>query len=141
MNEAAAEALESLVEKKQKKKTSAAPNAAPWDAVDATGKVSGNSWDAETQADPLFRPPNRVGRYGLGTRIDGELAAKIDESKIRGYVPSSGSLIKSAEKNSVKVKQQKEEQRRQLEDERERERAKNHPARKGMWSAHSNPGW
>jgi len=133
MSETAAEAMEAVVERRQRKHHEAKPaEASAWDVADATGSGGGGSWDVETDSDPVFRPPNRVGRYGLGTRIDEDLASKIDESKIRGYVPNQGSLIKNAEKNSVRVKNERERQQTLLTEERERERTKNHPARMKM---------
>jgi acyl-CoA hydrolase len=139
MNESAAEALEPIVARRQKKRANSGATAdKEWEPPNAVAQGSGNSWDHETVPDPLFRPPNRVGRYGLGTKIDEELAQKIDDAKIRAFVPNQGSLLKNAERNATKVKLQKEEQRRQLEEERERERAKNHPARSKMpWGNHN----
>ena len=52
---------------------------------------------------------------------------------LRHYVPPSGSLIKNAEKATIKKKMQQEAERLAAQEEQERERAKNHPARLRGW--------
>ena len=91
-----------------------------------------------TISDPQFRPPNRVGRYGLGQKISKDVADKIDLVTARNYVPPSGSLIKNAEKAVTKKKLQHEAAR-VAEEEAERERVKNHPARNRWRNNGSDP--
>jgi len=129
MNEAAAEMLEPLVAMKEKERGNSGAGAAiemeppkPW-------SVEMSMPSFETVPDPLFRPPNRVGRYGLGSRIDDSLAKKIDERTARTFIPKAGSLIKNAEKHVTKKKLESERQRLEAEEELERERIRNHPAR------------
>jgi len=86
--------------------------------------------DSETISDPAFRPPNRVGRYGLGMKIGEDVASQIDEATARNYIPQSGSLMANAEKAVRKKKEQQERVARMAQEEAERERIKNHPGRK-----------
>lgn len=134
MNESAAEMLEPMVAMRQKNRSNSGasppgrepPEARPW-------SMTFGAESAETISDPQFRPPNRVGRYGLGMKISSDVAGKIDERTARNYVPASGSLMKNAEKAAVKKKLQQEAEKLAAQEELERERAKNHPARLRGW--------
>lgn len=88
MNERAAERLEELVARKQKNRGNSGGDAKRGFNVDVGWNSGGGSGDSgETDSDPVFRPPNRVGRYGLGMKIDDELAEQIDEKVARNYIP------------------------------------------------------
>eukprot|EP00520_Triparma_pacifica_P015356 CAMPEP_0118661646 /NCGR_PEP_ID=MMETSP0785-20121206/16403_1 /TAXON_ID=91992 /ORGANISM="Bolidomonas pacifica, Strain CCMP 1866" /LENGTH=366 /DNA_ID=CAMNT_0006555125 /DNA_START=58 /DNA_END=1158 /DNA_ORIENTATION=- len=129
MNESAAEMLEPLVAMKQKERgNSGAAPSADWN-VPQPWNVEMSKTSSETIADPAFRPPNRVGRYGLGSKINDDLAKKIDERTARTYIPKAGSLIKNAEKHITRKRMEQEKARLEAEEEIERERVRNHPAR------------
>ena len=140
MNESAAEMLEPLVAMKQKDRANSGAGApAEWNTPEPWS-VEMSKPSFETVPDPAFRPPNRVGRYGLGSRIDDDLAKKIDERTARTFVPKAGSLIKNAEKHVTKKRIEQERVRLEAEEELERERVRNHPAR-GMgrvWGGRSD---
>ena len=130
MNESAAEMLEPIVARRQKKRGNS--GSGPDEMEPAAKEPWSKTWtsdSSETIADPVFRPPNRVGRYGLGQRIGDEIANKIDEKTARHYIPPSGSLIRNAEKNVIKNKQAQEAERLQAQEEIEAARIRNHPSR------------
>jgi acyl-CoA hydrolase len=140
MNESAAEMLEPLVAMKQKERgNSGADKSAEWNTPEPWS-VEMSKTSFETVPDPAFRPPNRVGRYGLGSRIDDDLAQKIDERTARTFIPKAGSLIKNAEKHVTKKRIEQERTRLEAEEELERERVRNHPARGigRVWGARSD---
>ena len=131
MNESAAEMLEPLVADRigKKGKTHTFSPAGKEEGGGAGGwSAERNFSESVTAPDPAFRPPNRVGRYGVGQKIDDEVAAKIDERVARNFVPSSGNLMKSAERAAIKKKAEKLEKEK-LEDD---DAQKNHPARTGL---------
>lgn len=114
MNEHAAELLEELVARKQKKRgNSGCGVGIGFNVPDLSLEGGGGEGLGETDSDPVFRPPNRVGRYGLGMKIDEETAAKIDEKVARTFIPKGGSLIKNAEMSAIK--REKERQRQEAE--------------------------
>jgi len=139
MNESAAEMLEPIVAMRQKerKNSGAEPDPPrPWSMDMRVPSV--NMPSSTTISDPQFRPPNRVGRYGLGQKISKDVADKIDAVAARHYVPPSGSLIKNAEKATIKKRLQQEAAK-LAEEEAERERVKNHPARSRWRNGGSDP--
>mmetsp|Transcript_28030 Transcript_28030/g.53069 ORF Transcript_28030/g.53069 Transcript_28030/m.53069 type:complete len:367 (-) Transcript_28030:51-1151(-) len=134
MGESAAEMLEPMVAARQKNRSNSGASPPPRDLGEARPwSMTFEAPSGDTMSDPQFRPPNRVGRYGLGQKISKEVAGKIDERTARHYVPPSGSLIKNAEKATIKKKMQQEAERLAAQEEQERERAKNHPARLRGW--------
>ena len=83
MNERAAERVEELVARKQKKRGNSGGTSQRGFNTDMPLEMNSGFGEGETISDPAFRPPNRVGRYGLGMKIDDETAQKIDVQKAR----------------------------------------------------------
>ncbi len=138
MNETAAEMMESMVAMRQKSNSGGSrPSSSEW-TPPQPWSTEMPRMDFETKPDPLFRPPNRVGRYGLGMKISKDVAEKIDERVARKFVPKSGDLVKNSEKHSIRKRREKEEAEKLAAEELAREKAKHHPARSYLWRTDDN---
>ena len=84
MGESAAEMLEPMVAARQKNRSNSGASPPPRDLGEARPwSMTFEAPSGDTMSDPQFRPPNRVGRYGLGQKISKEVAGIIDERTAR----------------------------------------------------------